>query len=277
MTDYERRNLEAIDRLNQRGGRMLSLVDLLDAGTLSLDMAAAMAYLAACGGSFLTAAGPGGVGKTTLMGAALAFVRSGAEIITIEGPETLERLPAATPDHPQCLVVHEIGAGPYYGYLWGKDVARYFEAAMAPGRSLASNLHAETYEEAVARITGEPLGASPRALGWVDLLAFMTAARGQRRVTSLWLSDGRLALWNDPRPLGHKPAWTWRAKEDRFDLVGPPPADTIGGTRGLPPPTGAADLARFGGFLAKAQAAGVRQMADLRRRALAEGLLSRGL
>lgn len=41
MSDFERHNLAAIDFLNQRGGRMLSLVDLLAAGTLSLDMAAA--------------------------------------------------------------------------------------------------------------------------------------------------------------------------------------------------------------------------------------------
>lgn len=63
MNDLERRNQVAIGALNQRGGRMLSLVDLLEAGTVGLDMAAEMACLAAGGGSFLTAAGPGGVGK----------------------------------------------------------------------------------------------------------------------------------------------------------------------------------------------------------------------
>jgi hypothetical protein len=39
--NFELHNLAAIDFLNQRGGRMLSLVDLMAAGTLSLDLAAA--------------------------------------------------------------------------------------------------------------------------------------------------------------------------------------------------------------------------------------------
>lgn len=275
MPDFERHNQQAIDRLNQRGGRMLSLVDLLDAGTLDLDMAAVMAYTAAAGGSFLTAAGPGGVGKTTLMGAAMAFLAPGTEIVTIEGPETLERI-AAQPtlrptDPPQCLVVHEIGAGDYYGYLWGADVARSFDLAMAPGRSLASNLHAETYEQAVAQLAGAPLGVSPQALGWIDILAFMTSSHSKRRVTDLWISDGPVARYDDPRPGTHRAAWFWRATEDRFDALAPSAAESIAARRGgRAPETVAADLARFREFLARAQADGVCRMEDLRRRALAE-------
>jgi len=273
MPDFEVPNQHAIDQLNQRGGRMLSLVDLLDAGTLDLDMAAVMAYTAAAGGSFLTAAGPGGVGKTTLMGAALAFLAPGTQIVTIEGPDTLERLavrPTLRPtDPPQCLVVHEIGAGEYYGYLWGSAVARYFDLAVAPGRSLASNLHAETYEQAVAQLTGAPLGVSPRALGWIDILAFMASARGRRRVTDLWITDGPVARYDDPRPGTHRAAWSWRAKEDRFDALGPSAAESIAARRGgRAAESVAADLARFREFLARAQADGVCRMEELRKRAI---------
>ena len=275
MPDFERANRQAIDRLNQRGGRMLSLVDLLDAGTLDLDMAAAMAYIAAAGGSFLTAAGPGGVGKTTLMGAALAFLAPGTEIVTIEGPETLKRLAAQPPlkpsDPPQCLVVHEIGSGDYYGYLWSADVARYFDLAVSPGRSLASNLHAETYAEAVAQLTGTPLGVSPRALGMIDVLAFMASSRGKRRVTELWITDGPVARYDDPRPGTHRPAWSWQAKDDRFVAVGPSVAERIAARRGgRTAQSVAADLGRFREFLARAQGEGVTRMEKLRERAVAE-------
>ena len=275
MRDFERANQQAIDQLNQRGGRMLSLVDLLDAGTLDLDMAAIMAYTAAAGGSFLTAAGPGGVGKTTLMGAAMAFLAPGTELVAIEGPETLERLaaqPALRPaDPPQCLVVHEIGAGEYYGYLWGSQVARYFDLAVAPGRSLASNLHAETYEQAVAQLTGSPLGVSLRALGWIDLLAFMASSRGKRRVTDLWITDGPVAQYDDPHPGTHRAAWSWRAKDDRFDALGPSAAEAIAARRvGRATESVAAGLARFRAFLARAQADGMCHMEKLRERALAE-------
>jgi len=261
MPDFERHNLAAIDFLNQRGGRMLSLVDLLAAGTLNLDMAAELACVAAGGGSFLTAAGPGGVGKTTLMGAALAFLPPGTEIVAVKGPETLEDLDPPSPDRPQCLVVHEIGSGAYYGYLWGPAVARYFEVATAPGRSLASNLHAETYEEAVAQLTFRPLGVSRESLARIDGLAFMTARGGKRRVSAVWGADGEA---------GHTLAWRWRPTEDQFEPVMPgAAAESVARRRGgMTPDAVEAELARFRAFLAHAQADGISRLEELRERAL---------
>ena len=248
MRDCERHNQRAIDSLNQRGGRMLSLVDLVDAGTVSLDMAAEMTCVAATGGSFLTAAGPGGVGKTTLMGALLAFLAPGTEIVAIEGPETLEHLPAPSPDAPKCLLVHEIGSGHWYGYLWGPAVGRYVEAAGSPGRSLASNLHAETYQEAVGQLAG--LDVSAEALGAVACLAFMAAPRGKRRVTTVWYADGSG---------GHACAWRWTPDDDSFE-------------RGAEAPSlaSADDIGRYREFLRQAHADRVVRMETLRGRALAE-------
>ncbi len=246
MSDLERHNQRVIDGLNQRGGRMLSMVDLLAAGTVALEMAAEMVEVVAGGGSFLTAAGPGGVGKTTLMGAMLAFLPTGTRIVTIEGPRTLARLAGRPPADRECLVVHEIGAGAWQGYLWGSAVGRYFELGTAARRCLASNLHAETYEQAAAQLTGAPLGVAPEALGRIDLLAFMAAPGGKRRVTAVWRRGGG----------GHEMVWRWSPADDGFERVRP--ASPAGGAR------------RCRDFLARAWHEGCTPMEDLRRRALTE-------
>jgi hypothetical protein len=244
MNDHEHHNQHEIDRLNQRGGRMLSLVDLLEAGTVDLDMATQMAAVAACGGSFLTAAGPGGVGKTTLMGAMLAFLPPGAAIIPIESGRTLDRLPPPSPEAPTCLVVHEIGSGSYYAYLWGPDVGRYFEAARPEGRCLASNLHAETYGEAVEQLAG--LDVSNEALAEVDLLAFMAMDGRRRRVTAVWHADGAG---------GHAQAWRRDARRDAFEQTGD-----------VPPRLAGVDLAPYRRLLQAAVSEGVRGMEEVRNR-----------
>jgi type IV secretory pathway ATPase VirB11/archaellum biosynthesis ATPase len=72
--DLEQHNHRQIEQLNQRGGRMLSIVDLIQAGTIRVQMAAYAMRAMAEGASLLTAAGPGGAGKTTLMAALLNFL-----------------------------------------------------------------------------------------------------------------------------------------------------------------------------------------------------------
>ena len=74
MIDLEQDNHRQIEQLNQRGGRMLSIVDLIQAGTISVEMAAYAMRAMEAGDSLLTAARPGGAGKTTLMAALLNFL-----------------------------------------------------------------------------------------------------------------------------------------------------------------------------------------------------------
>ena len=261
MGDFERHNQRAIDSLNQRGGRMLSLVDLVAANTVDLDLAAALAFTAARGGSFLTAAGPGGVGKTTLMGAMLAFCAPGVEIVTVEGASWLARRTASPADHPECLVVHEIGSGAYYGYLWGPAVADYVAAAAEPARCVASNLHAETYDEAVAQLIQPPLGVARAVLSRVAVLAFLSASRGRRRVTEVRVAE--------PGG-GHGPAWRWLDGADRFERLGRSAPARLAAALGLDAAAAGDDLARFRDFLRRAQEVRCLRMEDLRRRALAE-------
>jgi Flp pilus assembly CpaF family ATPase len=65
MNEETLRHCVEIDRCNQRGGRMLSIVDLIDAGTMSPELAAYSLAAIGGGASFMVGALPGGAGKTT--------------------------------------------------------------------------------------------------------------------------------------------------------------------------------------------------------------------
>ncbi|MEK7765428.1 MAG: hypothetical protein AAB368_04240, partial [bacterium] len=78
--DAVARHTAELDRLNQRGGRMLSIVDLIEAGTVTRELAAYLLAAIGGGASFMTAALPGGAGKTTVMGALLNFVPPGRDL-----------------------------------------------------------------------------------------------------------------------------------------------------------------------------------------------------
>ncbi len=181
--DALRDNLREINSLNQRGGRMLSVVDLIEDGTLTSEVAGYLLTSVAGGASFLTAAGPGGVGKTTLMACLLSFLAPGERIHTVTDPQ---RLPE--PEGPTCYLCHEIGAGHWYGYLWG-DEAADFLALRQQGR-IAASLHAETVEELRDQLLGPSIGADERDLAAVRLLLFMVRRGSRRRVSAIYERAG---------------------------------------------------------------------------------------
>ena len=63
--DIEIHNDRQIEHLNQRGGRTLSIVDLVRAGTISVEMSAYAMRAIQQGASLLTGARPGGAGRRT--------------------------------------------------------------------------------------------------------------------------------------------------------------------------------------------------------------------
>jgi hypothetical protein len=191
MDDAVRAHCRQIDRCNQRGGRMLSIVDLLDAGTVDRDLAAYALAAIGRGASFLVGALPGGAGKTTVMGALLNFVPADVELAAADGPAALDRA-RRRPDPRRCFICHEIGSGPYYAYLWGRELRDYFELPQA-GHMLATNLHADTYEQARAQICRD--NGVPEADLWrMSLMLFLSVGRrgfrARRWIEAAWESDG---------------------------------------------------------------------------------------
>ncbi len=179
-----------IERSNQRGGRNLSIVDLIEAGTLSADAAAYSLAAIGAGASFMVGALPGGAGKTTVMGALLNMVPNDVPLATADGASAIKRGLAGT--GRRCWICHEIGAGDYYAYLWGEPLRQYFKLPSA-GHMLATNLHADFYEQARDQVTVEN-GVPEEHFRRINLIYFLDVRRRgglvQRQVNAIWESDG---------------------------------------------------------------------------------------
>jgi len=125
---------------------MLSLIDLREAGSVDLATAAYLAAVMRRGGSLLVGARPGGAGKTTVMCALLNFLPDGCGIRAVGDPRVLGEAERDAQPGTTCYIAHEIGAGPYFAYVWGAQARRFF-ALGAAGHVLASNLHTDTLDE----------------------------------------------------------------------------------------------------------------------------------
>jgi hypothetical protein len=183
--DIESHNLQQIRRTNQRGGRCLSVIDLIEAGTLSPDAAALCWNLIDRGAAFITGAVPGGAGKTTLMAALLAFLPPGERILTAKDRSVVEGAAGGQPDTPLCLLAHEIGRGSWFAYIWGRT-AREFFACNGPRRRPVTCLHADTPDQ-TADILQE-CGVEEGDINAIDLHLYIRAfgtIRPRHRVTAV--------------------------------------------------------------------------------------------
>lgn len=166
---------------------MLSVVDLVEAGTLPRDVAAYCIAAVSSGKSFLVGASPGGAGKTTVMGALLNFVPPHLPLAAATEQAVLHGA-----NLHRCWVCHEIGSGPYFAYLWGEPLRAWFRLARN-GSMLASNLHADSMHEVEHQILGQ--NSVPREdLQHIGLILFLQLQRRPqghaRYVSEICESDG---------------------------------------------------------------------------------------
>lgn len=186
-------HVREIERCNQRGGRMLSIADLIMAGTLGIDTAAYLLATISRQHSFLVGAQPGGAGKTTVMGALLNFVPPAIKLAPADDaemppPDTSSKAPR------RCYICHEIGPGTYYGYLWGASLRRFFSLT-ACGHMLATNLHADNPAQAQNQICIQN-GVPENLFRQIQVLVFLHISQGwpnQREIAQIWESDGHQA------------------------------------------------------------------------------------
>lgn len=206
--DCERSNLDEIERLNQRGGRTLSAVDLIADGTLTAEMAAFCAMVVEHGSSLLTGAVPGGAGKTTLMATLLSFLPVGERIVIVDSPRVLEQKGGSPPAQPTTLLAHEIGSGRWYGYLWGRDAVEFFRLA-GRGFRCVSCLHADSPAEAADALAA--LGLRDEDWQRIGLQLYMHVSGGWGQVTRR-VSGVHCRLGGELRRVFH-----WDGTADRFE------------------------------------------------------------
>lgn len=181
----------------------LSIVEIMQAGTLSPRMAAMFWLGLERGASFIFAADPPGAGKTTILTALLTFAHPEmAAYFTRGWGETFD-LPPPEDGHPTYLMVNEI-SDHLPVYSWGPYVVRIFEL-LSEGYSLCSTLHADTIEGVLEQLA-EDVGVASEHLSrltFVAPLAIIHREAGTlRRVLDVGLVEGggavrRLATWDD--------------------------------------------------------------------------------
>ena len=167
--------IDIIERSNQRGGRMLSVVDLIQSETVSVPLAARMIARLSRGSSLLVGARPGGAGKTTVMGAFLGMLPCVRSVRLADDGTGWER--SAPGD---LVVAYEIGEGDYEGYLWGRELRTLTELGRA-GVRIATNLHADTLEEARTQIVRQN-GATQEGFASFGMFVPLKVERGAREI-----------------------------------------------------------------------------------------------
>ena len=233
--DVQRRNLRQIEQLNQRVGRTLSIVDLIQAGTLSVEMAAYAMQALPNGASLLTGARPGGAGKSTLLG----LLPPEVPLVTVDRSQVIREGLKKPADEPACYLAHEIGSGHWYGYIWGQDVADFLRL-IDGRRRIASCLHADTLDELTARLLRTPTTGQPGAIGASETDP-VHQRRSRRSATGGGLLGGgwqRQAPGNRPLERGSRHVrGRWRAAQALRD----------GSVRGLHPGIGGCGRCGDGG------------------------------
>lgn len=177
---------ETINGCNQRGGRMLTLVDLLDAESVDRPLAAYLAAMMRHGSSVLVGAQPGGAGKTTVMCALLNFVPNETTLLDADSLSTLEQAERTPAQGKRCYIAHEISpATYYYAYLWGQK-ARLFFRLRSQGHIIAANLHADTLEQTREQLLKEN-GVQPAHLNAVTLKVYLGTQRQSAWSMRRWI------------------------------------------------------------------------------------------
>lgn len=188
LPDGSRINLTLGHEITKRGSTFtirrfradpITIVDLIKFGTVSIDIAAYMWYLAEKKSTMLIAGGTAS-GKTTALNAMSTFIKPGQKVVSIEDTQELnlphenwvpavsrqtftdtqigeinqfDLLRAALRQRPDIIIV---------GETRGKEAYTLFQA-MATGHGGFSSIHADSIEATLTRLTSAPMEV-PKAL-----------------------------------------------------------------------------------------------------------------
>ena len=220
LPDGSRINLTLGHEITKRGSTFtirrfradpITIVDLIKFGTVSIDIAAFMWYLAEKKSTMLVAGGTAS-GKTTALNALSTFIKPGQKVVSIEDTQELnlphenwvpavsrqtftdtqigeinqfDLLRAALRQRPDIIIV---------GETRGKEAYTLFQA-MATGHGGFSSIHADSIDATLTRLTSAPMEV-PKALiaNSLDLITLQLKIRvgnkSARRIIQVAEIDG---------------------------------------------------------------------------------------
>jgi hypothetical protein len=237
----------------------LSIVEIMQAGTMPPRLAAAFWLGLERGASFAFAADPPGAGKTTVLTALLALAPPEMVAYFTRGWGETFALPPPSDDHPTYLMVNEM-SDHLPVYSWGPYVVRAFEL-LGEGYSMCTTLHADTVEEVIAQLVddaGVPREHLANLTFIVPLAIVRREAQALRRVRDVGLlgpGEGGLAV---------RRIATWDERKDTFAVLATPEEQCAFAERlGIDPALIESELSRREAFLQRLLDDGVSDMPDV--------------
>lgn len=227
----------------------LSLLQLVQAGTLDLRVAALLWLGMERRASVIVAALPRLAGKTTLLSALRDLLPPGVEVVYTRGQREDFSFVAHTDPGRTYVLCNEIS--PHLPtYLWGNRVRVLFET-LARGYALGATMHADSPEEVVAALEGPPLLVPAEAMARVTFIVNLYAEDGPagvvRRVSQVTLA----APSHGADPYRLLPVAWWEPTSDTFAWAqSPDAAQALEARLGFPQSLGH-EMVRREGLLAR--------------------------
>jgi type IV secretory pathway ATPase VirB11/archaellum biosynthesis ATPase len=205
-----------------------TILELISAGTLTVELAADLWIRIASGASLIVAASPPRSGKTTLLTALLVFLPENTEFYFTRGWGETFDLPPMSDEQKTYLLINELSDHlPYYS--WGPYGRKAFEL-LADGYGLASTMHADTPEEVVADLRNN-LGVPVEHLTHIDLCITL---RLDREVGRLQRRVNEVATFETPTEGQIEIRRLWQRSDDRLlSIIGSNDEDRLRRTQFL--------------------------------------------
>jgi hypothetical protein len=158
----------------------LSIVEIIDAGTLHPRIAALLWLLLGARRSIVLASEPPMSGKTTLLSALVSFLSADTQPVFLRGlSETFDYTRNVDPAKGYLLVNELSSHLPVY--LWGPKATRMFRT-LRDGYGLGTTMHADGVAEAMDQLRNE-LDLGDADLGRIDVIGIMRTFAGDAAIT----------------------------------------------------------------------------------------------
>ena len=157
--------------------RRLSILELVNSGTIDLRLASLLWLLMKYRASVVVAAGPSYAGKTTTLNAILDFLDPSVKLIELHGSEENFDFTKTSPPEKTYMVAEEFNY--HMDDVWGEAAQKAFEL-IPEGYGLGGTLHARTPREAIM-VLHNYFSLPVPLIANLDVIVILSAMRGWKR------------------------------------------------------------------------------------------------